>query len=78
MDNGDSDPKANCYSKEVEFYNFYQEDYNSTHPIKNISKAMEMTAEEAVDYVRTKKGALDQLVGSGTQTTLINGVTTWM
>ena len=26
---------------------------------------MEMTAEEAVDYVRTKKGALDQHVGFG-------------
>ena len=39
---------------------------------------MEMPSEEAVDYVRTQKGALDPLVGFGTQTTLTNGVTIWM
>ena len=40
--------------EEVEFYNL-QEDTITPQ----FAKAMEMTAEEAVDYVRTKKGALD-------------------
>ena len=36
--------------EEVEYYNSLED--TTTH---NLAKAMEMTAEEAVDYVRTKK-----------------------